>query len=239
VRRSGDDVGHDGQMEDVAPDGSPVGVYLALPIEPALGYVRSLLDGPDAGEDHPASVLDLGCGPGRLANPLAAIGHRVVGVDDSAAMLAHLDGVDAVLGDIWSLDLGRRFDLVLALSHLLNDPERSRRLQLLRVCRTHLCDRGAVLVQRYPPPWQPVEGESAVGDVRVHLHDVVHHEDGSFSAVVTYRLGDHRWDQEFTARVVDDPELDALAAATGLVVGETLDADGGWVVLRPDRSSGE
>ncbi len=218
-------------MEDVAPDGSPVEVYRALPAEPALGYVRSLLDGP-------ASILDLGCGPGRLANPLAADGHRVVAVDDSAAMLAHLDGVEAVLGDVWTLDLGRRFEVVLALSHLVNEPERSRRLRLLRVCRAHVRDGGAVLVQRYPPGWAPVEGESDVGDVGVHLHDVVHHEDGSFSAVVTYRLGEHGWDQPFTALVVDDRELASLASASSFVLGETLDADGAWIVLRPDGGPG-
>ena len=216
-----------GGVEYVAPDGSPVAVYRALPAEPALGYVRSLLGGP-------ASILDLGCGPGRLANPLAADGHQVVAVDDSAAMLAHVTGAETVLADVWGLELGRRFDLILALSHLVNESERSRRVGLLRVCRAHVRARGAVLVQRYPPGWNPGEGTSDVGDVRAHLHDVAHHDDGSFSAVVTYRLGEQEWDQPFTARVVDDVELAGLAASTGFVVGETIDADGAWVVLRPD-----
>jgi SAM-dependent methyltransferase len=214
-------------VDEVAPDGSPVAVYRALPAEPALGYVRSLVSGP-------ASILDLGCGPGRLANPLAADGHQVVAVDDSAGMLADVTGAETVLADVWTLDLDRRFDLVLALSHLVNEPERSRRLDLLRVCRAHVRDGGTVLVQRYPPGWQPGEGTSEVGDVGVHLHDVVHHGDGSFSAVVTYRLGGHGWDQAFTAIVVDDDELAALASATGFVVAETIDTEGAWVVLRPD-----
>ena len=77
-----------------------------------------------------------------------------------------------------------------------------------------------------------------VGDVGVHLHDVVHHEDGSFSAVVTYRLGEHDWDQPFTARVVDDRELASLASASSFVLGETLDADGAWIVLRPAGGPG-
>lgn len=37
-----------------------------------------------------ASVLDIGCGPGTLAVPLAVAGHRVVGVDFSKNMLAQL-----------------------------------------------------------------------------------------------------------------------------------------------------
>jgi SAM-dependent methyltransferase len=212
--------------DDVAPDGSPVDVYRALPAEPALGFVRSVLDGP-------ASILDLGCGPGRLANPLAADGHEVVAVDDSAAMLAHVAGAQTVVADVWMLDLGRAFDIVLAVSHLVNERQRERRLQLLRVCRAHVHAGGAVIVQRYPPGWQPAEGSSEVGDVRVQLHDVVDHEDGSFSAVVTYDLRDRQWAQPFTARVVDDAELSALASAAGFMVGEALDAEGAWVVLRP------
>jgi SAM-dependent methyltransferase len=215
--------------DEVAPDGSPVDVYRALPAEPALGFVRSVLRGP-------ASILDLGSGPGRLANPLAAEGHRVVAIDDSAAMLAHISHAETVLADVWTLDLGRRFDVVLALSHLVNEPHRARRLQLLSVCRAHVAADGLVVVQRYSPGWQPVESDNAVGDVEVHLHDVVDHEDGSFSAVMTYRLRDQQWAQPFTARVVDDGELASLASTTGFVVGETLDADGAWVVLRSDGS---
>jgi len=215
--------------EEAAPDGSPVDVYRALPAETALGFIRSVLHGP-------VSILDLGSGPGRLANPLAADGHRVVAVDDSAAMLDHVAGADTVLADVWRLDLGRRFDVVLALSHLVNEPQRARRLQLLRVCRAHVSTDGLVVVQRYPPGWKPVESKNAVGDVQVHLHDVIDHQDGSFAAVVTYRVRDRHWEQPFTARVVEDGELDSLASTTGFVVGDTLDAEGAWVVLRPHGS---
>ena len=58
-------------MNGVAPDGSPVEIYAALPAEPELSRVRSLLA-------PGARILDLGCGTGRIANPLAADGHAVV-----------------------------------------------------------------------------------------------------------------------------------------------------------------
>ena len=59
------------RVPDTAPDGSPVELYLALSPEPDLTRVCSVL--------HPNwSVLDLGSGPGRIANPLAADGHEVV-----------------------------------------------------------------------------------------------------------------------------------------------------------------
>ena len=35
-----------------------------------------------------ASILELGCGTGRILWPLAALGHPVTGVDDSPEMLA-------------------------------------------------------------------------------------------------------------------------------------------------------
>ena len=37
-----------------------------------------------------ASILELGCGTGRILKPLAALGHLVHGVDDSPGMLAHV-----------------------------------------------------------------------------------------------------------------------------------------------------
>jgi SAM-dependent methyltransferase len=50
-----------------------------------------------------AHVLDLGCGTGRIATPLAALGRQVAGVDQSPAMLASLrgtrDGAIDVSGD--------------------------------------------------------------------------------------------------------------------------------------------
>lgn len=69
------------------------------------------------------SVLDAGCGTGRVAIELARRGYAVVGVDVDPAMLAqarrkHPEGA-WVLADLTQLDLlaergGRRFDLVAA-----------------------------------------------------------------------------------------------------------------------------
>jgi SAM-dependent methyltransferase len=70
---------------------------------------------------HPAQVLDLGCGPGFLANGFAALGCGAVGIDPNADMLAAARGeaakhgvvVDYRLGSSYDLDhLQGRFDLV-------------------------------------------------------------------------------------------------------------------------------
>ncbi|GAA3739066.1 class I SAM-dependent methyltransferase [Salinactinospora qingdaonensis] len=82
-------------------------------------------------------VLDLGCGAGRHALALQAAGHKVVGVEPSAAAaVARRRGVDARRGDLWDLptDLGR-FDTFLLLGGnlgmLIGDPRRQAALTAL------------------------------------------------------------------------------------------------------------
>ena len=93
-------------MDVTAPDGSPVGLYLALaPLgEPELIHAAV----PPASE-----ILELGCGTGRITRPLVALGHAVTAVDNSPEMLAYVRGAETVLADIESLELGRRFPVVL------------------------------------------------------------------------------------------------------------------------------
>src|SRR5580765_3334121 len=64
----------------------------------------------------PASVLDAGCGTGRVAIELARRGVEVVGVDVDASMLATarraVPTVEWHEHDLATLDLGRTFDAV-------------------------------------------------------------------------------------------------------------------------------
>jgi 2-polyprenyl-6-hydroxyphenyl methylase/3-demethylubiquinone-9 3-methyltransferase len=61
-------------------------------------------------------VLDLGCGKGRFAAPLAAAGAEVVGLDRSAAMLAGGAGLDRVRGSARRLPFaGGTFDAAVAI----------------------------------------------------------------------------------------------------------------------------
>jgi SAM-dependent methyltransferase len=65
----------------------------------------------------PGSVLDAGCGTGRVAIRLASLGHHVVGVDLDASMLAvaRAEAPDLAWrqGDLSDFDLGATFDVVL------------------------------------------------------------------------------------------------------------------------------
>jgi SAM-dependent methyltransferase len=65
----------------------------------------------------PASILDAGCGTGRVAAELAGRGYDVVGIDRDPSMIATArnlaPGVDFRVVDVAGADLGRTFDLVL------------------------------------------------------------------------------------------------------------------------------
>lgn len=91
-----------------------------------------------AGSD---SVLDLGCGIGRVTRYLAAEGRTVVGVDRDPQMIADMnrltkeDGVTAITGDvteIFDMELGHdRFETIIApqqLLHILGGESERRRL---------------------------------------------------------------------------------------------------------------
>jgi ubiquinone/menaquinone biosynthesis C-methylase UbiE len=69
------------------------------------------------------SVLDVGCGPGRVAEAVIEAGaESYVGIDFSSEMLAlarerlaRFEDVELVYGNFLELELGRTFDIVLAL----------------------------------------------------------------------------------------------------------------------------
>lgn len=211
---------------DVAPDGSPVAVYRALPAEPEFSPVLDALT-------PPATVLDLGCGTGRLANELVRRGFHVTGVDASAEMLHHVaPGVQTHCGDIHRLDLGCRFDVVVLASHFVNSADGSAVRELLSVCARHVKADGKVFVERYDPEWarNVTSASGTAGDVRVEFRVRARRGD-EFDAVVEYRLGSVTWEQAFTSRVVDDQALADLISGAGLKVLDRLSTD--WVVATP------
>ncbi|MGY1501966.1 class I SAM-dependent methyltransferase [Streptomyces sp. QTS52] len=86
--------------------------------------------------DRPADVLDLGCGTGSLSLLASEQGHRVTGVDASAAMVEHarskLAGRAAVflVGDAVAPPVGEeRFDVVLVRHVLWTLPDPARVLR--------------------------------------------------------------------------------------------------------------
>lgn len=216
----------------IAPDGSPVAIFAALPPtdDPALIHAAVAEGG---------SILELGCGAGRMTRTLVELGHRVLGVDESPEMLRHVREaedmlIETVLADIFTLHLDRTFDGVVCASHFINQPEPDERLALLDVCRRHVRDDGVVLLERYEPGWAraPHDGYGQVGPVEIEIE--IHAQRGPvFEATATYRLGPDTWAQRFTASAVEDDQLEAEARSCGLVLDRWLDARRTWALLRP------
>lgn len=149
-----------------------------------------------------ASVLELGCGTGRLAARLADAEFRVTGVDESEHMLAMLPpSVNAIQSTIESLELGRQFDAVLLASHLINHPSQASRHAFLACARRHLRPDGMLFLQRLDPEWlrtsQPGLAGRA-GPIEIHVETVAH-EDGLVYMTLRYERGEQQWRQSFSA----------------------------------------
>jgi SAM-dependent methyltransferase len=210
----------------VAPDGSPIAFYRRLPAEGEPELVHGLLP---AG----ATILDIGCATGRIAGPLVALGHPVTGVDDGPGMIAALPaGVEGVVGDGRSIRLGRRFDAVLLVSHLVNLPGDGP--AFAATAAAHVQPEGVVIGQTYPPGTDPTAGvgqRRQIGDAHVELVSAVRVGD-RIESTVRYGVDGEEWTQSFTSVLLDEAALRSLLADVGLTFDRWLDLPG-WFLARP------
>lgn len=129
---------------------------------PEKAWIDRLLAALPAG----AAVLDVGCGAGRpLAAAFLARGHRVTGLDLSPQMLAlarlNLPQGAWLEGDMRALDLGRRFDAVIAWDSFFHLAAADQRRTLPRLA-AHLGPEGWLLFTSGPragEAWGAVAGE--------------------------------------------------------------------------------
>lgn len=192
-------------------------------------------------------ALELGCGTGRICLALAEAGIDAVGVDVSAGMLVRarlrtIEGtghIDWVGADFRSLDLKRRFPLVLlplgGLQHMESIDDVA--LALQAVAR-HLEDDGVAVIDVEAPGgddlaagpqplvehWtRPLDGAlvsklvAVEGHPALGLRDVTWHFDVA-SADGTLR----RHTQQFAMRTVTPGEIQLAARLAGLEVVEWL-----------------
>ena len=213
---------------DVSPDGNPVAVYLVLPARDEADLISAAIA-------PGSSVLELGCGAGRVSRALAARGHRVVGVDQSPDMLRHVGpppAVRPVLADIEDLALEERFDAVLLASYLVNTADRDLRSRFLVTCRGHLAEGGVVVIQRVDPgiTWA-VGASSSYGPVRVKLLAAAP-RDHFMEARLEYRVGPRTFEQVICVEILDDMAIGEVLAAAGLRLDRWLDGARTWAVTR-------
>jgi SAM-dependent methyltransferase len=201
-------------------------MYLLIPVGDEPDIVRKAVS-------PPADILELGCGVGRVTHALVERGYRVVAVDESADMLAHVAGAETVRSRIERLRLGRVFDAVTLMSHLVNTADVAQRDAFLRTCRRHLSPGGVVVIQRADPSpnaWVPGERRSThLGSVTITAR--VDRRRGTIvDAVAEYSAGAVTWLQPYRSEILTDEAFGAALARADLRLERWLDRRRIWAV---------
>jgi SAM-dependent methyltransferase len=207
----------------ITPDGCAVDFYALLPPAGEAEIVHASIP-PDA------SVLELGCGTGRILRRLAELRHSVFGVDESADMLAHAADLDTVRSSIEALDLGRDFDAVLLASTLINTPDPTVRAAMLATARRHTASDGSVVIQRHRPEWfDTLTPNGAERDgIRFTIGSV--HRDGPLlTTTVEYQVDGRRWAHTFTARRLSDGDVARVLRDAGFGHVRWLTEERSWL----------
>ncbi len=222
-----------------------------------VNYIRGLLErygitGPE--------LLEFGSGTGKHGRLLASQGYRVTGIERSAEMVAQAlpcPGFACQQGDIRTVQLGRTFDAVLALFHVISYQTTNADVQAVfaraaehlrpgglflfdvwyspavyaqrpAVRVKRLADEGVEITRLAEPEWHPNAN-------RVDVHYTIFARETQTGAV-------HTLSETHPMRHFSLPELDLFAAGTGFerVCAETFltgepPSEAGWglcLVLR-------
>ena len=170
----------------------------------------------------PLRVLEVACGTGRIAIPLARDGHAVTGIDLSRSMLEQAERKAAEAGvavalheaDMRTFELGATFDLVLLPfngMYLLR--ERADAEQCLAAIRRHLAPGGRFALDFTNPRFEKLTATTHVASYdRVRQQKTVD---------ITYRFADGSTaTDQLVLRVYFPQELLALLAYNGFDVIE-------------------
>ena len=151
----------------------------------------------------PINILDLGCGTGLLCNAYAEQGHKVTGVDPSAAMLEvarhkpHAAQIEWIKSPAQTYNSDKKFDLIIMTGHafqvLLNDEDVN---QTFRVMRRHLDKGGRIVFESRNPDidWQhdwdyEMTIKTQTGPVIESRKFLTFHQ-GAMTFELTYRFAD-------------------------------------------------
>jgi ubiquinone/menaquinone biosynthesis C-methylase UbiE len=214
---------------------------VANPIAQDVEFYLSL-----AGQQS-CSVLDLGCGTGTLCCALAEHGHRVIGVEPSAAMLAvarskpFAERVEWVESSAQTYRSQRRFELIVMTGHafqvFLTDAEV---LAVLETMRRHLTEHGRIAFESRNPQmdwvgqWNAKSRMLSGGQISETLTITgVAEEFISFQTL--YRTPDEILTTSSTLRFPSREHIEALIVCSGLAVRDVF---GDWNAspFEPTRS---
>jgi len=212
-----------------APDGCSVEFYRQLP------YLGELIDIEAELKNH-SSVIELGCGTGRLCARLQELGIRATGVDESPAMLALLPpGVEGIQGSIETLDLGRRWPAVLLPSHLINHPDESVRRRFVEAAKRHIETMGSFFVKRHSTVWLSTVQDGRIGALNgVEYHaEQVSREGDLLTMTLRYVAFGQSWTQSFTTLALEKSQIQALLSSCGFGGFKWLGKQELWVAASP------
>jgi SAM-dependent methyltransferase len=182
------------------------------------------------------SVLDVGCGTGRLLSHAREAGHagRLVGLDPSAAMLSQAKirtDVDWILGDLGAVAFGQEFELVIMTRHVfqvfLTDDDIAAALSAVRAA---LAGGGRFAFETLNPrlrPWERWTNQAEVigaGGIVVNAANTSPRLVASGLVEVVGRFSSPGWERDVLCpsrfRFVEPEELDAFLSRAGLLVQE-------------------
>jgi len=213
----------------ITSDGCAVEFYALLPAfsEPEIVH---------AAVPAGASILELGCGTGRILRPLAALGHPVTGVDDSPDMLARVPDLPTACSPIQSLRLDRAFDVVLLASTMINaDPVT--RQGFLATVRRHLRDDGVAVFQQNPPDWfEKFREDEPARDDPGGIRRIVREarwEPPRLHITVEYQADGNVWTHAWSSYRISDQQRASDLATAGLRFSDWLTDDHTWFTARP------
>ncbi len=141
---------------------------------------------------------------------------------------------EPILADARRLSLGRRFDVVLLASHLVNGAAGDGPA-FLRVTREHVLPAGAVVAEVYPPglDWGAAVGRPRpAGEVTVTVTRAAV-TDGRLDAEVRYEVDGRTWRQPFAAERLSEEDVLSVLAAEGFRFERWLARERGWLLARP------
>ncbi|WP_405067427.1 class I SAM-dependent methyltransferase [Kribbella sp. NBC_01510] len=204
------------------PDGSAIELYEVTPVHGEDQLINAAID-------PGSSILELGCGTGRITRPLLACGHQVVAVDESPDMIARVTETETICSTIGDLRLDRRFDVVLMMSYLINVADDAERLRLLQTCALHVRPGGAVLLQQQIPGM--LRGPAVMENDRRRLvvSDVEELPGNRQAATLTHTIGGRSWSQRILTQNLTEEQLSAQLTEAGLTLTDYLTPDKTWV----------
>lgn len=204
-------------------DGCSVELYLLLKPRNEPEVIESVVS-------RGATILELGCGVGRVTHELVKRGFEVNAVDNSKKMLAHVKDAEKICSDIETLELDKKFDAVLLASNLINIPINATRRSLLKTCKRHLKPDGVLVIECFPVSALKKFKSAFYGienGVETYI-DSVEKKGTRLSLVFRWQLREKVWTQSFETEILDQKELEKNLSAADLKFKKWLDDSHKW-----------